>query len=452
MKYLIFFTATFFGLAASAQNALKISSGATFTSTGDAIITLNDMDLVNDGTLNQAAGAGTFLFTGISNNSISGSSTSTIDKLTISKTGSGRLNLLRDVNIATKISFISGLIDMVDNNIVLAPAATLAGESEASRITATGTGRIGVTYNLGIPTSANPGNLGAVFTSSSNMGSSMILRGHKAQNSAGGSGTGINRFYDIIPTNNAGLNATFRFKYFDAELNNLDENVLNMWKSTDNINWQDKGFTTRDIAGNFAELTGISDFSRWTLSPSGALPVQFVSVLAGCLDEGVNVQWSTASEQNSKHFEVQRSDNASLWVTIATIPAAGYSSTFKQYSYVDKESTKGNLYRLAEVDINGRLQLSKVAVSNCASLDAFATWPNPVHEDLNISLFTDEISNGMIKVYDAKGALVAEKQLTLTKGTNTNKVNLSRLPAGSYIINVTWNNGVRNKVVKVVKE
>ena len=57
-----------------AQNVFKVTSGAVIKTTGGAVITLQDMNLENDGIINQLPGEGVFKFTGTQNNSISGTS------------------------------------------------------------------------------------------------------------------------------------------------------------------------------------------------------------------------------------------------------------------------------------------------------------------------------------------------------------------------------------------
>jgi hypothetical protein len=82
----------------------------------------------------------------------------------------------------------------------------------------------------------------------------------------------IHRYYDITPANNAGLNASFRFHYFDAELNNQAENALVMFRSADGgSNWSNESFTTRDINLNYVEKTGVNSFSRWALASPGVI-------------------------------------------------------------------------------------------------------------------------------------------------------------------------------------
>ena len=50
---------------------LKLESGAQWVTTGNASVLLQDINLVNNGTLN--AGTGSFKFTGTQNTNISGS-------------------------------------------------------------------------------------------------------------------------------------------------------------------------------------------------------------------------------------------------------------------------------------------------------------------------------------------------------------------------------------------
>ncbi|MBK7557759.1 MAG: hypothetical protein IPI54_05440 [Chitinophagaceae bacterium] len=75
-----------------AQNVLKVQPGAVIKTTGGALITLQNMNLDNDGTINQSAGEGKFLFTGTSDNTISGTITPLFDILEIGKTGTAKIS------------------------------------------------------------------------------------------------------------------------------------------------------------------------------------------------------------------------------------------------------------------------------------------------------------------------------------------------------------------------
>ncbi len=243
---------------------VKLTSGATLKTTGDVVVTLDNLHLENDGTLNQAPGEGRFLFKGNQNATISGTSLPVFDIVEIAKSGGAELALMRNIHVISGINFTSGLFNLNNNTILLFPNGLLNGESETSRIYDANGGYIEITTALNAPISANPGNLGAIISSSQNLGGTTIRRGHQSQPvPAAGS---IFCYYDILPSNNNSLNATFRFQYFDAELNGFDEKTVVMWKSPDNIKWTNESFTTRNTIDNYVEKTGIADFSRWTLS------------------------------------------------------------------------------------------------------------------------------------------------------------------------------------------
>ncbi|MGB4844279.1 MAG: hypothetical protein WBP16_07430, partial [Ferruginibacter sp.] len=354
MKQILFFFALITTLQIAAQNTFYIGPGATVTTTGGATITLRDMNLENNGTINQQPGDGMFYFSGTTDNTISGNNAPLFDIFRIAKAGTAKVLLQRSINVGSSVVFTAGLIDLNNNNIFLSPAALLTGEDETSRITGTIGGFVEITSNLNNPSFANPGNLGASITSTANLGGTIIRRGHKSQTNGFGGGNSVFRYYDIIPSNNTVLNATLNFRYFDAELNGLTENILTLWKSSNNTLWVDQGFSRRSAVANYVERNAIADFSRWTLStPGNPLPVLFTQFNVKCNNTTVDIKWKTAQELNSSHFNVLRSTDGSNWTIIGTVPAAGNSSTEKSYSFVDLNPATGIIfYRIAEVDLD----------------------------------------------------------------------------------------------------
>ncbi len=441
-------------MAVTAQNTLKVQSGVTLTTTGAAVITLQDMNLENDGTISQGTGAGTFRFTGTADNTIAGVSAPLFDILEIAKTGTAKVSLQQNINVGSGITFTSGLIDLNNNNILMHPAALLLGESEASRIIGPAGGYIEITNTLNAPSGVNPGNLGAIITSAANMDNTTVRRGHRSQVNGFGMGNSILRYYDIIPASNTSLNATLRFKYFDAEMNGLNESTVIMWKSDDSLHWSSQSFTSRDIAANYVEKTGIADFSRWTLSSlNNALPVQFSLFNVRCDGVRILVNWKTAQELNTDRFEIQRSVNGANWTTIGTLPAAGNSSIEKSYSFADNNPLPAiALYRVAEYVVDGQVHYTSVIRSDCDKMDTWRVWPNPVQEQLFVNVSAANSSAAMIRIYDAKGALVREQSNVLMPGNNQLNVDMRRLSGGTYHVVVAWENGQQQKAVKVIKQ
>jgi hypothetical protein len=440
--------------AAAVQAQFTVQSGAVVSTNGSAVITVQDLDLIINGSIIQQAGDGYWFFTGLGNNSIGGGNSPSFDQLYISKTGSAKLSLSQDITIAGSIYFNSGLIDLNNNHIFLQSTAQLTGENETSRIVGGNGGYIEITATLNAPAAADPGNLGAMITSAQNLGTTIIRRGHSSQPGAGGTANSILRYYDILPANDAGLNATLRLNYFDAELNGLDESTLVLWKSTDQTHWADMGYSTRDATGNFVEAVGLTDLSRWTIATvSNPLPVKIISFTVECLDGSARIGWRTALEQNSSRFDVEKSMDGAQWQTIGHLAAAGNSPVEKDYSYIDAGTASGTaFYRVVEFDLDGSPTYSKIASASCGVAgDDPVAYPNPVRDICWVTLNSPGASLMKIDIYDVAGARRFTQMAALNQGDNRIGIDGKALPAGLYFLHLQWENGLRTKIIKIEK-
>jgi len=239
---------------------ITIKSGTTITG-GSAAMTLPG-NWSNSGTF--TAGTSTVLFNGASGNqTITNSSGETFNNLTVNKAG-GDVQLSNNITANGTLTLTSGDVDLNGNIITLGSSATLS-ETAGNTVKGT-TGIITTTRLINAPSSNNIGGMGAELTSSADLGSTIITRGHTAQTGSGN--TGITRYFDITPTNNSSLTASLVFRYDDSELNALTESELILFKSTDvGINWTQMGGTL-NITSNTATLAGLDGFSRWTLGAS----------------------------------------------------------------------------------------------------------------------------------------------------------------------------------------
>lgn len=257
---------------------LVVSRNVHVTSNGRTTqIVLADMGLESYGIIDHSSG--TVTFSGSLAKSIAGGGTLSFFNMEMAKAGKGMITLTRNIGVKSKLTFTAGLLELNNRTIDLFSTGSLVSESETSRITGSDGGRVKITLNLNAPTNADPGNLGAVFTSVENMGTVVIQRGHQSQINDQSTGNSIRRYFDIDPANNFNLKATLRFRYFNAELNGINEADLVLFKGAANGSWVEKGYTTRDASLNYVEKINNPDFSRWTLSNIG-------NVLAsGCPDE-----------------------------------------------------------------------------------------------------------------------------------------------------------------------
>jgi hypothetical protein len=370
----------------------------------------------------------------------------------VAKTGSARVSLLQDITVVSGIDFQSGLLDLNNNHILLQPAAFLSGESELSRVIGAGGGYIEITADLNAPTGTNPGNLGALISSPQNLGSTVIRRGHSSQVIAGAGGSSILRYYDILPANDVGLNATLRVNYFDNELNGLDESGLVLWKSTDQTHWSNMGSTAKDATANYVEASGLADLSRWTVSTvSNPLPVKITSFTVECLNGNALVRWATAQEENSSRFEVEKSLDGRQWQTISQMAAAGSSSVERDYAFTDVHAAGGTaFYRVVEVDLDGSMTYSTVASDGCGVVsDDAGVNPNPVRDICWVTLNARGASAMKIELFDATGVRRLTQIAALNEGNNRIGVDVRGLAPGVYFIHLQWENGRRTKIVSM---
>jgi hypothetical protein len=100
------------------------------------------------------------------------------------------------------------------------------------------------------------------------------------------------------------------------------------------------------------------EIEEYTVRISVALPVELLYF------EGVRYQtfnylkWSTASEQNSSHFHIERSEDGDRWEVIGYRSSAGNSQSVINYSYLDNFIKNITVYyRLVQYDIDGNFDL-----------------------------------------------------------------------------------------------
>ena len=364
-KYILLYKILLFCVPGTAQ--LSISEGVSWVNNGNITVTIQNMNLVNNGTF--TAGTGSIKFTGNQNSGIGGNTLPVFNMLEIAKTNASKVLLNRNISIGSSLSFISGQLDLNSYNIMLASTAYIAGESENNRIIGPTGGFVEITQDMNAPASVNAGNLGATITSIANLGSVTVRRGHTPQ-SGTGLVTSLNRYYSVVPSNNSNLNATLRLKYFDTELNAQNENSLVIYKSNnDGIDWNNMAQTTRNTNANYVEKTGMNNLTLQTLAndnvviPDGATGV----VLTGQRKKTteVTLKWSSLIEANMSGYQIQRrlkneaafSDRA----FVNTLAPGGNSASQLFYQNIDANSyTDTSYYRLKIVTNSASFTYSDV--------------------------------------------------------------------------------------------
>jgi hypothetical protein len=444
MKGKIFLLLLLLSNIASAQ--LTVSAGTQFSLSGDQKLTLQNIDLVNNGTI--STGNSLISFTGNSPSFIKGTQPIQFFELRMAKTNNASVLLQRSIDVPVRILFTSGFLDLNGFDVNLGSTGSLDIEQENTHIKGANGGEVIITTVLNGAGSANPGNIGIFLSFPQSLGTVTIRRGHKPQ-SGSGLPNSIARYYDIIPENDVVLDE-FGINYFDDELNGINENSLVLFKSPDKVNWTNVGFSSR--FANFVKQSNVTSRSRWTLSTANAaLAVHFSLFNAKCQGSNVVLTWKTAQEQDASRFDIERSTDGTRWDVIGSTPASGNSNSEKTYTFTDAHPSANNVYRIAEHDLSGRVQYTSFLRSSC-NADVFSLWPNPFNSTVFLNLFANNPSTVSIKIFDSKGALVKVQNAGLLQGSNQLRVDAGLLANGIYTLYAEWDNGHMKKQVQIVKQ
>jgi hypothetical protein len=178
------------------------------------------------------------------------------------------------------------------------------------------------------------------------------------------------------------------------------------------------------------------------------LPVNLLSFTAEKSGEQVLLSWSTASETRNKEFGVERSDADGKWLEIAKVNGAGNSSLVRHYSAIDRMPLTGvGFYRLRQTDFDGTTVYSDIRkVDFSGSLtDGFKVYPNPASSRI---LVLSNAFSGRVQY-----TVVSTNGATMQAGILANPVSetgidISRLPAGIYVLKLT--DGKQTRIQKIM--
>lgn len=419
----------------TAQNGLIITPGAQLTMSGNATLTLQNANLINNGTFEP--GNGSVRMTGTAAGFIGGTTPAAFFHLLIAN--SGGIQLQNHISIGSQLE-LGGMLHVNNYGISLGNNASIIAETEEHRLTDSNghTGHATTTRNFAAPLAGvNPGNLGVEFVQAPVLGNTSITR-YASVFLQNGSSTGrIQRYYNIEPTNNSSLNASVRLYYFDAELNGVDETTALLWKSSNNgQSWITIQPDARNTTLNYLQKDGVDDFSLWTIGSANLnspLPVVFTSFNAECKQEGAHLVWSTAMEQNSDVFIIEKSKDGFSWNEVGTINAKGEAANYK---FNDKEAGTA-YYRLKQVDADGTFMYSRIIRSDCEIKKiTVLLYPNPASEYTELVFNSAKAFNTTIEVYSNSGQLVKQLQTAVQQGNNKVRINLPGLSNGTYMIRI----------------
>lgn len=170
----------------------------------------------------------------------------------------------------------------------------------------------------------------------------------------------------------------------------------------------------------------------------GALPVELVSFTAERDGDIGLLSWVTASELNSSHFVVNRSDASGLFEPLGSVEAAHFSQTREAYSFVDFDFSSVAIpvvmYRLDQVDLDGKVTSYFTQIEQFTDeTGGFIVSPNPTDGKLLIEAPVWYGQALQLEVYSSMGEQVISSVWNVGQ---TTEVSMEDLSPGLYTLTI----------------
>lgn len=151
-----------------------------------------------------------------------------------------------------------------------------------------------------------------------------------------------------------------------------------------------------------------------------ALPVELSSFTGTVVNNGVRLDWTTASEVNNYGYYVQkRPTGGTEWNELANsfIPGHGTTNEPHHYTFTDTTAlTTPTQYRLKQVDLDGAISftdpievVSPTGVKETAPFEFVLkqNYPNPFNPETNIKFSVEHAGRATLEIYNLLGQKVA---------------------------------------------
>ncbi|MBD3386733.1 T9SS type A sorting domain-containing protein [candidate division KSB1 bacterium] len=184
----------------------------------------------------------------------------------------------------------------------------------------------------------------------------------------------------------------------------------------------------------------------WIQPGTFPVPVELTGFTALQHQNGIHVNWTTATETNCMGFDLLRSthpDDGFVKINATLIPGAGDSQIEHSYSFVDKDIKNGETYyyQLVQIDYNGNTCLYN-AVEVLSSLpeksELLTNYPNPFNSRTVIGFRLQENSHVQLDIYSLTGEKVATLLSEMVGAGNHTSVWNGRNEVGETVASGTY--------------
>jgi|GEM_PF-2818098 len=161
----------------------------------------------------------------------------------------------------------------------------------------------------------------------------------------------------------------------------------------------------------------------YNLNSNVPFPVKLIAFTAQAFENSVRLEWATAEELNSDHFEIQHSTDVKQWTAVGTLLSGGNSASTRSYHFIHPNPASGmQFYRLKMVDMDGTFAFSTIREVNFGTVRDL--YPNPTAATLHLS----EPDGQEMVVYDLAG------RMRLKTKVSNGSITVGPLENGTYLL------------------
>lgn len=187
-----------------------------------------------------------------------------------------------------------------------------------------------------------------------------------------------------------------------------------------------------------------------------SLPVEWLSFTAKADKGAVTLDWTTASEENHSHFEVEVSGNPLKGFEqtgrVESKVGNSKSATSYQFKYSLGAVNGIRYFRLKQVDFDNRFEYSKFIAAEIRGAGAVKVnvAPNPISDASLLNITVEEAGSMNIILFNTDASAIYSKRLELEAGVHQVPLHFyHQISAGVYILVTEFKGKIeRQKLIK----
>ena len=198
--------------------------------------------------------------------------------------------------------------------------------------------------------------------------------------------------------------------------------------------------------GEYGNGNEISTDTPVEIQCSSSLPITLVSFTVQKQHETTLLTWQTATEQNNKEYQIERSSDGITFNKIGVV-ISNNNISGSRYSYVDAHPLSGNnYYRLKSVDIDGKFSYSNIDEVTFTQSNELIVYPNPAKDVITIE---NNLKGNNLNIFitDLAGRKISQ---IIRPNNSVLQLSVANLKTGLYILKIT--DGISSITQKLVKE